>query len=414
MPKQNLQGRTMTELLSKITQLDSADIAKPIGFHADGQHVGLKHKSKDLGWIFSDVPAAVAGVFTTNQVQAAPIKLDKETIKDGLLQAIIVNPGNANAVTGKIGHQHAKTMQQTAADSLNIDPNLVAVASTGIIGQVLPIDKVVNGIHQLHITGDSKAFAHAIMTTDTVEKSITIQTQIDGHTVTMSGVAKGSGMLHPNMATMLGFITTDISISPILLQKALSEDVETSFNQITIDGDTSTNDTVLVMANGQAGHDKITTASSTYDHFKTMLHTVTTALSIGIASDGEGATKLLAVTVKNSESSLDARMVAKKVVGSSLVKTAMFGKDPNWGRIIAAIGASDVAVDPDIIDISLNTIPVMTDGAPTDFNQEAMTEALEQKKIAIDIDLHNGSASGQAWGSDLTYDYVKINALYST
>jgi len=404
----------MTELLSKITQLDSADIAKPIGFHADGQHVGLKHKSKDLGWIFSDVPAAVAGVFTTNQVQAAPIKLDKETIKDGLLQAIIVNSGNANAVTGKIGHQHAKTMQQTAADSLNIDPNLVAVASTGIIGQVLPIDKVVNGIHQLHIAGDSKAFAHAIMTTDTVEKSITIQSQIDGHTVTMSGVAKGSGMLHPNMATMLGFITTDASISPVLLQKALSEDVETSFNQITIDGDTSTNDTVLVMANGQAGHDKITTASSTYDHFKTMLHTVTTALSIGIASDGEGATKLLAVTVKNSESSLDARMVAKKVVGSSLVKTAMFGKDPNWGRIIAAIGASDVTVDPDIIDISLNTIPVMTDGAPTDFNQEAITEALEQKKIAIDIDLHNGSASGQAWGSDLTYDYVKINALYST
>ncbi|MGO3489649.1 MAG: bifunctional glutamate N-acetyltransferase/amino-acid acetyltransferase ArgJ [Leuconostoc carnosum] len=404
----------MTELLSKITQLDSADIAKPIGFHADGQHVGLKHKSKDLGWIFSDVPAAVAGVFTTNQVQAAPIKLDKETIKDGLLQAIIVNSGNANAVTGKIGHQHAKTMQQTAADSLNIDPNLVAVASTGIIGQVLPIDKVVNGIHQLHIAGDSKSFAHAIMTTDTVEKSITIQSQIDGHTVTMSGVAKGSGMLHPNMATMLGFITTDASISPVLLQKALSEDVETSFNQITIDGDTSTNDTVLVMANGQAGHDKITTASSTYDHFKTMLHTVTTALSIGIASDGEGATKLLAVTVKNSESSLDARMVAKKVVGSSLVKTAMFGKDPNWGRIIAAIGASDVTVDPDIIDISLNTIPVMTDGAPTDFNQEAITEALEQKKIAIDIDLHNGSVSGQAWGSDLTYDYVKINALYST
>ena len=414
MPKQNLQGRTMTELLSKITQLDSADIAKPIGFHADGQHVGLKHKSKDLGWIFSDVPAAVAGVFTTNQVQAAPIKLDKETIKDGLLQAIIVNSGNANAVTGKIGHQHAKIMQQTAADSLNIDPNLVAVASTGIIGQVLPIDKVVNGIHQLHIAGDSKSFAHAIMTTDTVEKSITIQSQIDGHTVTMSGVAKGSGMLHPNMATMLGFITTDASISPVLLQKALSEDVETSFNQITIDGDTSTNDTVLVMANGQAGHDKITTASSTYDHFKTMLHTVTTALSIGIASDGEGATKLLAVTVKNSESSLDARMVAKKVVGSSLVKTAMFGKDPNWGRIIAAIGASDVTVDPDIIDISLNTIPVMTDGAPTDFNQEAITEALEQKKIAIDIDLHNGSVSGQAWGSDLTYDYVKINALYST
>lgn len=404
----------MTDTLQKIKQLADADIAAPLGFHADGQHVGLKHKSKDLGWIYSDVPAAAAGVFTTNQVQAAPVKLDKATIKDGQLQAIIVNSGNANAVTGKIGYEHAAVMQQTAADSLNIDANLVAVASTGIIGQILPIDKVVHGIHQLHISGDSKAFAHAIMTTDTVEKSITIQSQIGNQTVTMSGVAKGSGMLHPNMATMLGFITTDVNISSELLQQALSEDVETSFNQITIDGDTSTNDTVLVMANGQANHQKIITASADYDHFKAMLHTVTTALAIALASDGEGATKLLAVTVAHAQSSSAARMIAKKVVGSSLVKTAMFGKDPNWGRIIAAIGASDVAVDPDIIDIALNNIPVMQSGAPITFDQESMVEALEQKNIAIDINLNNGEASGQAWGSDLTYEYVKINALYTT
>ena len=404
----------MTDLLQKINQLALADIAAPLGFHADGQHVGLKHKSKDLGWIFSDKPAAVAGVFTTNQVQAAPVQLNKQTIKNGMLQAIIVNSGNANAVTGKIGMVHAKQMQETTATVLNIDPDLVGVASTGVIGQILPIDKVVAGIHQLKIDGNTNGFAHAIMTTDTAEKSITIQSTIAGHLVTMSGVAKGSGMIHPNMATMLGFITTDIDIAPDMLQKALSEDVETSFNQITIDGDTSTNDMVLVMANGLANNVTIDHHNSDYDHFKDMLHTVTTALAIGIASDGEGATKLLSVTVNQAQSALDARMVAKKVVGSSLVKTAMFGQDPNWGRIIAAIGASDVDIDPDIIDISLNDIPVMIAGAPTDFDQTDMTESLKQKNIAIDINLHTGDASGQAWGSDLTYEYVKINALYTT
>lgn len=404
----------MTDLLQKINQLALADIAAPIGFHADGQHVGLKHKSKDLGWIFSDTPAAVAGVFTTNQVQAAPVQLNKQTIKNGMLQAIIVNSGNANAVTGKIGMVHAKQMQETTATVLKIDPDLVGVASTGVIGQILPIDKVVAGIHQLKIDGNTNGFAHAIMTTDTAEKSITIQSTIAGHLVTMSGVAKGSGMIHPNMATMLGFITTDINIAPDMLQKALSEDVETSFNQITIDGDTSTNDMVLVMANGLANNVTIDRHNSDYDHFKDMLHTVTTALAIGIASDGEGATKLLSVTVNQAQSALDARMVAKKVVGSSLVKTAMFGQDPNWGRIIAAIGASDVDIDPDIIDIALNDIPVMIAGAPTDFDQTDMTESLKQKNIAIDINLHTGDASGQAWGSDLTYEYVKINALYTT
>lgn len=404
----------MTDLLQKINQLALADIAAPIGFHADGQHVGLKHKSKDLGWIFSDTPAAVAGVFTTNQVQAAPVQLNKQTIKNGMLQAIIVNSGNANAVTGKIGMVHAKQMQETTATVLKIDPDLVGVASTGVIGQILPIDKVVAGIHQLKIDGNTNGFAHAIMTTDTAEKSITIQSTIAGHLVTMSGVAKGSGMIHPNMATMLGFITTDINIAPDMLQKALSEDVETSFNQITIDGDTSTNDMVLVMANGLANNVTIDHHNSDYDHFKDMLHTVTTALAIGIASDGEGATKLLSVTVNQAQSALDARMVAKKVVGSSLVKTAMFGQDPNWGRVIAAIGASDVDIDPDIIDISLNDIPVMIAGAPTDFDQTDMTESLKQKNIAIDINLHTGDASGQAWGSDLTYEYVKINALYTT
>ncbi|GMA69936.1 arginine biosynthesis bifunctional protein ArgJ [Leuconostoc litchii] len=404
----------MTKLLNQITILKTANIAAPIGFHADGQHVGIKHKSKDLGWIYSDAIASVAGVFTTNLVQAAPVQLDKQVIQNGQLQAIIVNSGNANAVTGKIGLTHAKSMQEMAAQQLNIDSNLVAVASTGIIGNVLPIETITRGIKQLKVDGDTQGFAHAIMTTDTKEKSITIQSVIQGKPVTMSGVAKGSGMLHPNMATMLGFVTTDINIDATLLQKALSEDVETSFNQITIDGDTSTNDTVLVMANGLAGNPLISEIGSEYDQFKEMLHIVTTALSIAIANDGEGATKLIAVSVTNAKSAVDARMVAKKVVGSSLVKTAIFGKDPNWGRIIAAIGASDVALDPTIINIKINQINVLLDGTPVEFDTNMMASKLNEHDIHIDIDLHMGNESGQAWGSDLTYEYVKINALYTT
>lgn len=305
-------------------------------------------------------------------------------------------------------------MQATAAEQLNIPPHLVGVASTGIIGQILPINKVVNGIQQLHVDGDAHGFAHAIMTTDTSEKAITIQSEIDGDLITMSGVAKGSGMIHPNMATMLGFITTDANISSTMLQQVLSEDIDTSFNQITIDGDTSTNDMVLVLANGLASNTQIKAASAAYNQFKTMLHTVTTALAIAIANDGEGATKLITVTVSHANNALDARLIAKKVVGSSLVKTAMFGKDPNWGRIIAAIGAADVQIDPDIIDITINHFFVMKNGAPVTFDTTAMANSLSQKNIDIEINLHQGAASGQAWGSDLTYDYVKINALYTT
>ncbi len=405
----------MTQTLSTpFTSLSHPSIAAPKGFHADGQHVGLKHKAKDLGWLISDVPAAVAGVFTTNQVQAAPVQVTKQTIQNGQLQAIIVNSGNANAVTGEIGVTHSKRMQTTTADKLGIDPNLVGVASTGVIGQILPIATVTAGIHQLQPDGDALGFAHAIMTTDTNEKAVTIQGTIAGKRITMSGVAKGSGMIHPNMATMLGFITTDAHITSDLLQQALSEDVETSFNQITIDGDTSTNDMVLVMANGQAGNSLIAQNDAAYAQFKAMLHHVTTALAIAIASDGEGATKLITVTVSHAPSATAARLIAKKVVGSSLVKTAMFGKDPNWGRIIAAIGAAETAITPETIAISINGYSVMQAGAPVDFDQAALAAALEGPHITIQIDMNNGAATGQAWGSDLTYDYVKINALYTT
>ena len=401
-------------LTAPFTTLSHPSISAPKGFHADGQHVGLKHKAKDLGWLISDVPAAVAGVFTTNQVQVAPVQVTKQTIQNGQLQAIIVNSGNANAVTGQIGLTHAKMMQTTTADKLGIAPNLVGVASTGVIGQILPIDTVTAGIHQLQHDGDPQGFAHAIMTTDTNEKAVTIQGTIAGKRVTMSGVAKGSGMIHPNMATMLGFITTDANITSSLLQQALSEDVETSFNQITIDGDTSTNDMVLVMANGQADNPLIAQDDAVYEQFKAMLHHVTTTLAIAIANDGEGATKLITVTVSHAQSATAARLIAKKVVGSSLVKTAMFGKDPNWGRIIDAIGAAETAITPETIAISINGYSVMQAGAPVTFDQAALTAALEDPHITIQIDMNNGAATGQAWGSDLTYDYVKINALYTT
>lgn len=402
----------MTDL--NINIIEDGHIATPLGFHADGQHVGLKHKSKDLGWIISDVPASVAGVFTTNQIQAAPVQLTKYTIQSGQLQAIIVNSGNANAVTGPIGLQHAKEMQQVTADVLNLPTDLVAVASTGIIGQVLPIEKVTHGIHQLKATGNAPAFAQAIMTTDTLEKHVTISAEISGTTITMSGVAKGSGMLHPNMATMLAFVTTDANINSDLLQKSLSDDVETSFNQITIDGDTSTNDTVLVMANGQANNPEILADTVAYAQFTQMLHYVTEYLAIHMAKDGEGATKLISVHTNGAKEMNDARMIAKKVVGSSLVKAAIFGKDPNWGRIIAAIGATSVIINPQNIDIKINNIAVLLASQPVSYDEQMLAQELEQDEITIDIDLHSGNAIGKAWGCDLTYEYVKINALYTT
>lgn len=402
----------MTDL--DINIIEDGHIAIPLGFHTDGQHVGLKHKSKDLGWIISDVPASVAGVFTANQIQAAPVQLTKYTIQSGQLQAIIVNSGNANAVTGPIGLQHAKEMQQVTADVLNLPTDLVAVASTGIIGQVLPIEKVTHGIHQLKTTGNAPAFAQAIMTTDTLEKHVTISAEISGTTITMSGVAKGSGMLHPNMATMLAFITTDANINSDLLQKSLSDDVETSFNQITIDGDTSTNDTVLVMANGQANNPEILEDTVAYAQFTQMLHYVTEYLAIHMAKDGEGATKLISVHTNGAKEMNDARMIAKKVVGSSLVKAAIFGKDPNWGRIIAAIGATSVIINPQNIDIKINNIAVLLASQPVSYDEQMLAQELEQDEITIDIDLHSGNATGKAWGCDLTYEYVKINALYTT
>nr|HPJ00380.1 bifunctional ornithine acetyltransferase/N-acetylglutamate synthase [Enterococcus sp.] len=288
-------------------------IASPIGFYADGIHCGLKRKKLDLGWIYSEVPASVAGVFTTNQVQAAPIKLSKTVIQGGKIQGIIVNSGNANACTGEEGFTNAEQMQILASEKLGIDASLVAVASTGVIGHQLPMERIAAGIELLDQSTEQQPenFQKAILTTDTTEKAITITAVIDGKQVTISGCSKGSGMIHPNMATMLGFVTTDVAISSTLLQNLLKELTEVTFNQITVDGDTSTNDMVVVMANGLAKNQEITEKNTDYQQFKEMLTVVLTELAKLIAKDGEGATKLIEVDATGAKTASDARMIAK-------------------------------------------------------------------------------------------------------
>lgn len=391
------------------------NIASPKGFYADGQHVGLKKVKKDLGWIYSEVPAQVAGVFTTNKIKAAPILVTEKLIKKGELQGLIVNSGNANACTGKQGLKDAELMQEKAAEALGVNPELVAVASTGVIGELLPMDKIISGIEQLHkTTGNPIGLHESILTTDTTMKDCLVSHDFNGKEVLMAGVSKGSGMIHPNMATMLGFITTDAKIASNTLQKLLKEVIDVTFNQITVDGDTSTNDMVLVLANGQSESAEIVEGSSEYQDFKEMLQLVCQTLAKKIAQDGEGATKLIEVNVETAINTSDARMMAKEVVGSSLVKTAIFGEDPNWGRIICAMGYSGVDLDEEILTIAIGENIVFSDGKPQAFDEESMKTALSKDTVVIDISLNQGEEKGTAWGCDLSYDYVKINALYRT
>lgn len=395
-------------------KLIDGNIASPLGFSADGLHAGFKKRKLDFGWIVSEVPASVAGVYTTNQVIAAPLIVTKQAQQQEKMQAIVVNSGVANSCTGQKGLEDAYTMQEWTAKKLGIANDLVGVASTGVIGEFLPLDKLENGLSKIVVNGNADDFAQAILTTDTVTKTITVEETFGKDVVTMSGVAKGSGMIHPNMATMLAFITCDANISSQTLQKALSQEVETTFNQITVDGDTSTNDMVLVLSNGCTQNQEIIEGTEDYDRFVAMLHVVMTDLAKKIAKDGEGATKLIQVDVTGAKDSLSARMVAKSIVGSSLVKTAIFGEDANWGRIIAAIGYAGVDLDVERIDIALEHLPVMIQSSPVSFDQEEMEEVMQKDQITISVNLNSGSESGRAWGCDLSYDYVKINALYRT
>ncbi|WP_391120022.1 bifunctional glutamate N-acetyltransferase/amino-acid acetyltransferase ArgJ [Psychrobacillus sp. L3] len=397
-------------------QMSYKNIASPKGFKATGIHCGIKHKKKDLALLVSEVPASVAGVFTTNAIKAAPLLVTKDVVyQTGKMQAIIINSGNANACTGKQGMADAYTMQKLTAEKLGIDRNLVGVASTGVIGEIMNMEPLTKGIQQLDPIGELEGaigFSQAIMTTDTVTKNTSHQTIIDGKEVIIAGTAKGSGMIEPNMATMLGFITTDANIESNHLQTALKSITDITFNSITVDGDTSTNDMVIVMANGLAENKTLTPDHPDWGNFIQTLHAVAQDLAKMIAKDGEGATKLIEVEVKGAISDAEARKIAKTVVGSPLVKTAVFGNDANWGRIIAAVGYSGATLDPNAITIHIGVTKVVESAEPVPFSEEDLLVYLKQPEVKIFVDIHQGNGQGTAWGCDLTYDYVQINATY--
>ncbi len=392
------------------------------GFYAGGIHCGIrKNRDKnDLSAIYSEVPGSAAAVYTTNLVKGAPLTVTKSHISDGRAQAVICNSGNANTCNAN-GIEIAEKMSALLADELNIGAEDVIVASTGVIGQPLDIEPIASGIAELKnsLSKDgSEAAAMGIMTTDTYPKQTAVEFELGGKTCRIGGIAKGSGMIHPNMATMLVFITTDAAISSEMLQKALSGDIQNTFNMISVDGDTSTNDMVCVIANGLAGNDTITEDGEDFSEFMKALNSVTMALCKMLAGDGEGATKLLECSVTGAGSLETAKKVAKSVICSSLLKAAMFGADANWGRVLCAIGYSGADVDVNKIDVSFasekGSILVCQNGAGVDFSEEKAKEILLEKEIEIDVELNSGEFSSKAWGCDLTYDYVKINGDYRT
>jgi glutamate N-acetyltransferase / amino-acid N-acetyltransferase len=403
---------------TKISYLAEGTIVTPKGFKAAGVHAGLRYAKKDLGVIVCDVPASCAAVYTQSHFQAAPLKVTQQSIAvEQKLQAVVVNSACANACTGERGLKDAYEMRELCAQQFGIASHLVAVASTGVIGEFMPMEKIREGMKKLQpgdLSEDAEAFQTAILTTDTVMKKACYQTTIDGKAVTVGGAAKGSGMIHPNMATMLAFVTTDANISSPVLQEALRSITDVSFNQITVDGETSTNDMVLVLASGLAGNNELTPNHPEWKNFYEALKKTCEDLAKQIAKDGEGATKLIEVRVNGAKTDDDAKKIAKKIVGSNLVKTAVYGADANWGRIIGAIGHADAAVNPDNVDISLGSIVMLKGSEPQPFSEAEASAYLQNDEIVIEVDLHLGSGTGIAWGCDLTYDYVKINASYRT
>ena len=392
------------------------------GFTAGGIHCGIRKNrtKKDLALIVSEVPAAAAATYTTNLVKGAPLTVTKAHIANGYARAVICNSGNANTCNAD-GIEVAEQMSALLADALAIDAADVVVASTGVIGQPLNIEPIAAGIPALidSLSADgSDAAAEGIMTTDTIKKEVAVEFTAGGKTCRIGGIAKGSGMIHPNMATMLVFITTDCAIAPAMLQKALSADIPNSFNMVSVDGDTSTNDMVTVLANGLAGNAEITAEGEDYAAFCAALNAVTANLCRLIAADGEGATKMLECIVTGAADTATAKTVAKSVICSSLLKAAMFGADANWGRVLCAIGYSGAKVDVNKVDVSFRSdkgvIDVCKNGAGIPFSEEIAKEILLQKNIDILIELNSGDDAATAWGCDLTYDYVKINGDYRT
>jgi len=399
------------------------NITDVTGFKVRGCHIGIKSKRRDLALIVSDVPASAAAVYTQNKIQAHPIKLTKRNLKNGIAQAIIVTSGNANACNGIKGMQGAEKAAIALANELDISVNDVIVAATGVIGEPFPTEKVVEGIRKnVSVLSDRKIAgdmaANAIMTTDTFQKIGFLSFKIGKTKVNMAGIAKGSGMIHPNMATMLCFVVSDVNIEPSLLQEALSESVKRTFNMITVDGDTSTNDMVTVLSNGLANNDRITEKNKEYELFQKKLEELLKHLAKAIVSDGEGATKFIEYNVVNARTEEEARKVAKTIANSNLVRTAMFGRDPNWGRIIAAVGRSGVPIDSDKIDIYIGSskrqTKVAENGNRVDFDRKRVKLMLKSSQLQVHVDLHQGSEKATAWGCDFSYEYVRINAEYHT
>ncbi|MEW9702552.1 bifunctional glutamate N-acetyltransferase/amino-acid acetyltransferase ArgJ [Paenibacillus sp. SI8] len=401
------------------TVVPDGTVTTPKGFRAGGLHCGLKKTQRhDLGAIVCEVPAAAAGVYTLNAFQAAPLRVTQESIAhSGKLQAMIVNSGNANACTGQQGEDDARAMRAASAKALGVAEHLVGVTSTGVIGELLPMGKVLSGIEKLPQSvkvdgGDD--FCQAILTTDLVQKMTCVRLVVGGKEVHIAGAAKGSGMIHPNMATMLGFMTTDANIESQYLQLLLSRITDSTFNMITVDGDTSTNDMVVVMASGLAENEALHPEHPDWEAFAAGVQYVGEYLAKAIARDGEGATKLIETTVIGAESEDAARKIVKSIIGSSLVKSAVYGADANWGRIIAAVGYSGQPVNVDTVDIRLGDIAVLEQSRPVKFDEEVALAYLKTDTIQIHVNLNMGTGQATGWGCDLTYDYVRINAAYRT
>lgn len=395
------------------------------GFRAAGNAVGVKGvitEKKDLAIIVSDVPAVAAGAFTTNVVKATSVTRNMKIMEGkGKINAVVANSGNANACTGEEGIKSNEKMAQCLADILGVDSSTILTASTGVIGAVFPIDTITKGIKATfpmlgYDRNNALMAAEAIMTTDTYSKEVAVEFDLGGKTVHLGGMAKGSGMICPNMATMLSFITTDAAISQELLNKALKEDIKSTYNMVSVDGDTSTNDTVVVLANGLAGNEEVVSEGKNYDTFKEALHYVNERLAKNLVRDGEGATKFMEVNVTGAATGADAKTMAKSVVKSSLFKAAVFGEDANWGRVLCAMGYSGVKFDPQKVDIvfasNAGEILLMDNGTPIVFDEDKAKTILSEKEIQVNIKISEGNAKATAWGCDLSYEYVKINGDY--
>ena len=402
--------------------IDDGTVTLPKGFYGAGGHVGIKKEKKDLALIYSEVDALAVGTFTQNVVKAAPVLWDKMVVENyDSARVIAINSGVANACTGDEGIYNNELFASKVADNFGVKKEEVLICSTGVIGKQLPMDKIIEGIAKVKalLNNDQKSgeiVAQSIMTTDTKPKHIAVTIELGGKIVTIGACCKGSGMIHPNMATMLGFITTDCNISKELLNKALKEIIADTFNMVSVDRDTSTNDTVLLLANGLANNEKITSENDDYYKFKEALYYVNEYLAKAIAGDGEGATKLLEVQVHGANSIKQDKVIAKSVCTSPLVKTAVYGNDANWGRLLCAMGYSGEEFDPYNVDLSIaseyGTLQLVTKGMATDYSEELATKILSSSEVKAIIDIHNGEYKATAWGCDLTYDYVKINADY--